>query len=202
MLDSLKDPNTGKLKPAVIIGAGGVAAVGMFLILGKNSGGGSSSGSQAGGTPGMVSGGQSGDNTAALGELQDAILALGDQIGAHSNIPPAQPTVPAVTPTPTPTPATPTPVAPSPVAKVLQTYHLSITGRTPLYSASGRVVKYISSGSISANKVNLAGVTNQIDPSVKTGYFQILSGSYKGLYIKTPVGSTAESAVAGHYSYH
>lgn len=93
------------------------------------------------------------------------------------------------------TPSTP-PVAPPGTPAPIPKFSIHITGKTPVYNATGHVVKYITSGSFNAPKVSL-NVKNAIDPTVGKGYFQIGSG----LYLKTPKGNTAESNVAGHYRY-
>ena len=61
----LKDPATGKIKPVYLIAGAGIGIVGLFLLMGSK-----------GGTGGVVSGGQSGENTDALAGLQDAIIGL------------------------------------------------------------------------------------------------------------------------------
>lgn len=63
MMDMLKDPATGKVKPAVLIGGAGIGIAGIFMLLNKGGGG-------------VTSPGQSGANTDALNGLGSAILGL------------------------------------------------------------------------------------------------------------------------------
>lgn len=63
--DMFKDPETGKIKTAWLIGGGGIAIAGVFMLMGKSSGDG-----------GVTSPGQSGANTDALAGLGSAILGL------------------------------------------------------------------------------------------------------------------------------
>jgi hypothetical protein len=97
ILDIVKDPETGKIKPVAIIAGGGVAVVGVLLVMSKSSG--SSAASQAPST-GAASVGLSGDNTAALANLQTSVDALAGALG-NSNVP-ANPTGPPAGPTTTP----------------------------------------------------------------------------------------------------
>lgn len=97
ILDSIKDPSTGKIKPVVLIAGGGIGLVALFLVAGNGSGG--SSG-------GVVSGGQSSGNTEGLADLEAAIqgLAGGDLPeapggGGDSNVPPTVGLPPIVNPT-------------------------------------------------------------------------------------------------------
>lgn len=184
--DLIKDPETGKIKPAVLIGGAGIGIAGVFLLMSK--------GGSSGSSGGVVSNGQSGDNTEAIKQLSDAVLGLAaiQKQGGSPDIASIPPTTTAVT-------------KPSNSglsgAPVVTNHHVAIhiTGKTPVYNAAGKVVKYISSGTFSAAPLVhfSTGVKNSIDPKVGTGYFQIGTNQY----LKQPQGHTAESKVAGHYSF-
>jgi hypothetical protein len=61
----IRDPTTGKIKPVYLVAGVGIGGAALFLLLGRG-----------GGSSGVTSGGQSGDNTDALASLQDAINGL------------------------------------------------------------------------------------------------------------------------------
>ncbi len=70
LLDAIKDPATGKIKPVVIIAAGGIGVAGVFLLMGRS-----------GSSGGVVSPGQSGENTGSLSDLMSAIQDLATAVG-------------------------------------------------------------------------------------------------------------------------
>ena len=69
LTDMLKDPETGKIKPVVLIGGAGIGLAGLFMLMSK------------GGSSGVTSPGQSGPNTDALSGLGSAILGLAGASG-------------------------------------------------------------------------------------------------------------------------
>ena len=199
----VRDPNTGKLKPWVWISGAGLGAAGVFFLLARDSA------SSGGGGDGTTSGGGGGGGSIGLGDagtggvdtsgetITDIQSTIGDILDRLDNLQPgppgpqgpAGPTGPQGPAGPTGGTTKPTtPTTPNTVTPIIG-YSLSITQKTPLYSATGVHIGGISKGTYTTKRVKVNNLWHYVITSgPRTGQYFLAEPWFKTtpIYAKPP----------------